>query len=99
LAERTKKLSRTLESRPRKEKHTKGTHRLTITGRVKKSRALEDGQTEEKYIRARNRLWSEKQRQRRLLLIEIKDRYKKEQPVRDSARQLLGKIVDEVLGY
>lgn len=95
LAERVKKLSKSLESSSRKEKHIKKTHRRTLTGRVKKSRALEDNQIEEKYLRAGNRLRSEKQRQRRLLLIDIKDQYKKEQPVRDSARQLSGKILDE----
>jgi hypothetical protein len=35
------------------------------------------------------------QRQRRLLLVEIVDRFKKEQPVIDSERQLSGKVVDE----
>lgn len=34
-------------------------------------------------------------RQQRLLLVEIVDRFKKEQPVIDSERQLLGKVVDE----
>jgi len=37
----------------------------------------------------------EKRRQRRLLLAEIVDHFKKEQPVRDSERQLSGKVVDE----
>jgi len=34
-------------------------------------------------------------RQRKLLLVEIVDRFKKEQPVIDSERQLSGKVVDE----
>jgi hypothetical protein len=69
---------------------------IKITKLVKKlSSASEGSQTEEKYKRAIKRLRSEKQQQRRLLLIDIKDCYKKEQPVRDSARQLSGKIVDE----
>jgi Protein of unknown function (DUF3435) len=69
---------------------------IKMTERVQKlSRAPEGSRTEEKYKRVVKRLRSEKQRQRRLLLIDIKDRYKKEQPVRDSARQLSGKIVDE----
>jgi hypothetical protein len=34
-------------------------------------------------------------RQRRLLLVKIVDRFKKEQPVIDSERQLSGKVVDE----
>jgi hypothetical protein len=96
LAERVKKLSRALKGRPKKEKRRKEAHRLTLTGRVKKlPRGPEGSRTEEKYNRALKRLRSEKQRQRRLLLIDVKDRYKKEQPVRDSARQLSGKIVDK----
>lgn len=68
---------------------------IKITKRVKKlSIALEGSQTEEKYKHVVKRL-RKKQRQRRLLLINIKDYYKKEQPVGDSTRQLLGKIVDE----
>ena len=50
---------------------------------------------EEKYQKAIRRLRSEKQRQRRLLLVELVDRFKKEQPVIDSERQLSGKVVDE----
>ena len=38
---------------------------------------------------------NEKKRQRRLLLVDIVDRFKKEQPVIDSERQLSGKVVDE----
>jgi hypothetical protein len=45
--------------------------------------------------RAVRRLTNEIQRQKRLLLVEIRDRYKKEQPVIDSERQLSGKVVDE----
>ncbi|PQE05390.1 C2H2 finger domain-containing protein [Rutstroemia sp. NJR-2017a BBW] len=50
---------------------------------------------EENYHKACRRLRNEKQRQRRLLLVEIVDRFKKEQPVIESERQLLGKVVDE----
>jgi hypothetical protein len=54
-----------------------------------------DDEGEEKYQKARRRLRSEKQRQRRLLLVDLVDRYKKEQPAIDSERQLSGKVVDE----
>jgi hypothetical protein len=50
---------------------------------------------EEKYKRAIRRLTNKTQRQRRLLLVKIRDRYKKEQPVIDSERQLLGQVVDK----
>jgi hypothetical protein len=53
----------------------------------------------EKYQKALKRFRSEKQRQRGLFFREIKERYKREQPVIDSERQLSGKVVDEeVLG-
>ncbi|KAH8587036.1 hypothetical protein B0O99DRAFT_699067 [Bisporella sp. PMI_857] len=55
----------------------------------------EDPAGEEKYQKARRRLQSEKQRQRRLLLADLVERFKKEQPVIDSERQLAGKVVDE----
>ncbi|MCJ1381230.1 hypothetical protein MMC17_004339 [Xylographa soralifera] len=48
-----------------------------------------------KYQKARRRLRNEMARQRKLLLVEIVDRFKKEQPVIDSERQLSGKVVDE----
>ncbi|KAH7364031.1 hypothetical protein BKA65DRAFT_522596 [Rhexocercosporidium sp. MPI-PUGE-AT-0058] len=41
------------------------------------------------------RLYNEKQRKRRELLKRIKERYKSEQPVKDSERQLSGMVVDE----
>jgi hypothetical protein len=50
---------------------------------------------EENYRKACRRLTNEKQRQRRPLLVEMVDRFKKEQPVIDSERQLSGKVVDE----
>jgi hypothetical protein len=50
---------------------------------------------EKKYRKAGQRLNSEKQRQRRLLLVALVDHFKKEQPVIDSERQLSGKVVDE----
>ena len=59
------------------------------------SGAPEGSPREEKYQKARRRLRNETQRQRRLLLVEIVDRFKKEQPVIDSERQLSGKVVDE----
>ena len=48
-----------------------------------------------KYKKALQRLRNEKQRQRRLMLRDIIERYKKEQPVIDSERQLSGKVVDD----
>jgi hypothetical protein len=60
------------------------------------SRGLQKAAREaEKYQKARRRLRNEMARQRRLLLVEIVDRFKKEQPVIDSERQLSGKVVDE----
>ena len=59
------------------------------------SGALVDSPREKKYRKACRHLMNEKQRQRRLLLVEIVDRFKKEQPVIDSERQLSGKVVDE----
>lgn len=50
---------------------------------------------ERKYQKAVQRLRNEKQRQRDLLLRDIIERYKKEQPVIDSERQLSGKVIDE----
>ncbi|KAG9229421.1 hypothetical protein BJ875DRAFT_537715 [Amylocarpus encephaloides] len=54
-----------------------------------------DSKGEEKYQKTIRRLRSEKQRQRRLLLVDLVDRFKKEQPVINSERQLSGKVVDE----
>jgi hypothetical protein len=48
-----------------------------------------------RYQKVQKRLKSERARQRRLLLLDIVDRYKKEQPAIDSERQLSGKVVDE----
>jgi len=62
---------------------------------VKLSGVRGDSEGEEKYQKACRRLRSEKQRQRRLLLVDLVDRFKKEQPVIDSERQLSGKVVDE----
>ena len=45
--------------------------------------------------KAVKRLRNEKQRQRRLLRDDILERYKMEQPVKDSERQLSGMVVDE----
>ena len=45
--------------------------------------------------KATKRLYNEKQRKRRLLIKDIKERYKSEQPVKDSERQLSGMVVDE----
>jgi hypothetical protein len=50
---------------------------------------------DERYQKAQKRLRSERARERRLLLLDIIDRYKKEQPVIDSERQLSSKAVDE----
>ena len=62
---------------------------------VKLSGLRGDNKGEEKYQKACRRLRSEKQRQRRLLLVDLVDRYKKEQPVIDSERQLAGLVVDK----
>jgi hypothetical protein len=63
---------------------------------VKKlSGALEGSKGGEKYHKACRRLENEKRRQRRLLLVDMVERFKKEQPVKDSERQLSGKVVDE----
>jgi hypothetical protein len=45
--------------------------------------------------KAIKRLYNEKQRKRRELLKDVKERYKSEQPVKDSERQLSGIVVDE----
>ncbi|KAH7379060.1 hypothetical protein BKA64DRAFT_648481 [Cadophora sp. MPI-SDFR-AT-0126] len=45
--------------------------------------------------KAIKRLYNEKQRKRRELLKDIKERYKTEQPVKDSERQLSGIVVDK----
>ncbi|KAL5312965.1 hypothetical protein ACEPPN_019391 [Leptodophora sp. 'Broadleaf-Isolate-01'] len=45
--------------------------------------------------KAIKRLYNEKQRKRRELLKDVKERYKSEQPVKDSERQLSGMVVDE----
>jgi len=63
--------------------------------KTKLSRDRGDPKGEEKYQKAIRRLRSEKQRQRRLLLVELVDRFKKEQPVIDSERQLSGKVVED----
>jgi hypothetical protein len=49
----------------------------------------------EKVPEALKRFRSEKQWQLDLLLRQIKERYKREQPVIDSERRLSGKVVDE----
>lgn len=59
------------------------------------SRCPKGSRGEEKYRKACRRLQNEKQRQRRLLLVEIVNRFKKEQPVIDSEQQLWGKVVNE----
>jgi hypothetical protein len=78
---------------------------IKLDQRVKKlSRARgedadgDDGErheAERMFQQASRRLRSEKQRQRRLLIADLVDRYKKEQPVIDSERQLAGLVVDE----
>lgn len=54
-----------------------------------------DSHSKEKHQKACRRVTNEKQRQRRKLLVQIVDRFKKEQPVIDSERQLSGKVVHE----
>lgn len=69
---------------------------VKLHGRIAKlSRARGGSKGEEKYQKVRRRLQSEKQRQRRLLLADLVDCFKKEQPVIDSERQLSGKVVNE----
>jgi hypothetical protein len=69
---------------------------VKLAQRAKKlSGAPEGSQRWKKYRKACRRLENEKKRQRRLLLVDIVDRFKKEQPVIDSERQLSGKVVDE----
>ena len=55
----------------------------------------EGSRREVRYQKVQKRLTSERARQRRLLLLDIVNQYKKEQPVIDSERQLSGKVVDE----
>jgi hypothetical protein len=50
---------------------------------------------ETKYQKALQRFRNEKQRQRELLRREIRERYRREQSVIDSERQLSGKVIDE----
>jgi len=54
-----------------------------------------DPEGEEKYQKACRCLRSEKQWQRRLLLVDLVNSLKKEQPLIDSERQLSRKVVDE----
>jgi hypothetical protein len=61
----------------------------------KLSGAPEGSQRWKKYCKACRRVENEKKRQRRLLLVNIVNCFKKEQPVKDSDRQLSGKVVDE----
>lgn len=69
---------------------------VKLSRRVKKLSAAPVGsQRDEKYHKVNRRLKSERQRQRRLLLVEIVNRFKKEQPVIDSEQQLSGKVVNE----
>ena len=69
---------------------------VKLAQRAKKlAGAPEGSEREEKYRNAYRRVENEKRRQRRLLLVEIRERFKKEQPVKDSERQLSGKVVDE----
>jgi hypothetical protein len=68
---------------------------IKLAKRAEKLSGAPAGTRRKKYQKACQRLRNEKQRQRRLLLVEIVDRFKKEQPVIDSERQLSGKVVDE----
>ncbi|CAG8976664.1 hypothetical protein HYALB_00002180, partial [Hymenoscyphus albidus] len=81
-------------------KHSTSVNRLPcivkLIGRAKKfAEAPLDTQSNEKHQKACRRVTNEKQRQRRKLLVQIVDRFKKEQPVIDSERQLSGKVVHE----
>jgi len=69
---------------------------LKLRQRVQKlSRARLGSRREVQHQKAVKRLRNEKQRQRRLLRDDILERYKMEQPVKDSERQLSGMVVDE----
>jgi hypothetical protein len=69
---------------------------IKLARRVKELLGAPEGsKEEEKHHRACRRLENKKRRQQKLLLVEIVDRFKKEQPVIDSERQLSGKVVDE----
>jgi hypothetical protein len=57
--------------------------------------SLAQDERAKKNQRALKRLRNEKQRQRRLLLRVVIEKYKKEQPLIDSERQMSGKVVDE----
>ncbi|KAH6704302.1 hypothetical protein BKA61DRAFT_636094 [Leptodontidium sp. MPI-SDFR-AT-0119] len=59
------------------------------------SKAHIESRDYDKLQQAIKRLFNEKQRKRRELLKDIKERYKSEQPVKDSERQLSGRVVDE----
>jgi len=68
---------------------------IKLAQRAKKlSGAPEGSQRWKKYRKACRCVENEKMRQRRLLLVDIVDWFKKEQPVKDSERQLSGKVVD-----
>lgn len=56
--------------------------------------AIPGSRREENHRRALQRLRNEKQRQRGLVLRDLIEQYKQEQPVIDSERQLSGKVVD-----
>jgi Protein of unknown function (DUF3435) len=71
---------------------------IRLDRRLKKllrARGDDAGESDQKIVEVRRQLRSEKQRQRRLLLADLLDRYKKEQPVIDSERQLAGLVVEE----
>ena len=65
----------------------------TRTARLSEGRGDDEG--EKKYQKAYRRLNNEKQRQRRLLLVNIVVHIKKEQPMKDSERQLAKLVVNE----
>ncbi|KAH6721988.1 hypothetical protein BKA61DRAFT_666735 [Leptodontidium sp. MPI-SDFR-AT-0119] len=59
------------------------------------SKAPVSSRKDNRLQKAIKRLYNEKQRKRRELLKDIKERYKSEQPMKDSERQLSGIVVDE----
>ena len=69
---------------------------VKLHNRVKDlSNAPVGARKDDRLQKAIKRFYNEKQRKRRELLKDIKERYKSEQPVKDSERQLSGMVVDE----
>ena len=57
--------------------------------------ALVESRKDDRFQKAIKRLHNKKQRKRKELLKDVKERYKSKQPMKNSKRQLLGMVVDE----